>query len=44
MHVMIDDPDDIMNYRIASHIMPVHQLRVMMHCAGNIVCMRAGLT
>lgn len=25
MHVMIDDPDDIMDYRIASHIVAVHQ-------------------
>ena len=25
MHVMIDDPDNIMDYRIASHIVAVHQ-------------------
>ena len=25
LHVMIDDPDDIMDYRIASHIVAVHQ-------------------
>lgn len=25
MHVMIDDPDDILDYRIASHIVAVHQ-------------------
>lgn len=25
MHVMIDEPDDIMDYRIASHIVAVHQ-------------------
>ena len=44
MHVMIDDPDDITDYRIASHIMPAHQLCVMMHRTDNIMCMRAGLT
>lgn len=25
LHVMIDEPDDIMDYRIASHIVAVHQ-------------------
>ena len=25
LHVMIDDPDDIMDYRIASQIVAVHQ-------------------
>ena len=28
LHVMIDEPDDVLDYRIAQHIVAVHQNQV----------------
>ena len=28
LHVMIDEPDDVLDYRIAQHIVAVHQCQV----------------
>ena len=32
LHVMIDEPDDILDYRVAQHIVSVHQRQVEGQC------------